>query len=261
VLTNPKADIVKGFAQLKQKKARSETGLFLLEGPQGLSELSADWAEMVLITAEAAERNSEQVNRLAGVGVEIVFASESVIEKICDTQNPQGVVAICRQIQANPSDLSHPALVAVLESPAEPGNLGTIIRVADAAGADAVMIIEPGVDTYNPKLIRATAGSIFHIPIFRFADFESALSQIEAWGLQMFATSAAGLDIRSPNLRFEEPTAWIFGNEARGLSPEVRERVGETVSIPIFGEAESLNLATAASICLYQSAFARKRSD
>lgn len=261
MLNNPKSEIVKGFAQLKQKKARSETGLFLLEGPQGLGELNADWAQAVLITDEAAYRHLEQVQRLTDSGVKIMAASEEVISRICDTQNPQGVVAVCRQSLAIPGDLIRPSLVAVLEGPSEPGNVGTIIRAADAAGADAVLIIEPAVDTYNPKLIRATAGSIFHVPVFRFADFEAARFQIEAWGLRLFAASADGTDINSPDLHLAEPTAWIFGNEAHGLSVHVRSSVSQTVSVPIFGLAESLNLATAASICLYQSAFARRRSD
>lgn len=261
MITNPKAEKVKGFARLKQKQARSETGLFLLEGPQGLSELTPEWAVEVLITPEAAEKNRAHLEKLGAGGVVITLASADVIAKVSDTKAPQGVVAVCRIHSFQSSAVVSPKLVAALENPSDPGNLGAIIRAADAAGADALAVIEPAVDFYNPKVVRATAGSIFHLPLLAFGSVNELVSQGREWGLQLLGASADGLDIRSQDVRLRQPTLWLFGNEAHGLSEAARTQVDNLVSLPIFGSAESLNLATAATLCLYQSALAAKLKD
>lgn len=258
---NPKSETVKGYAKLKQKQARSETGLFLLEGPQGLRELNPDWAELVLVTDSAAARLRSELDRLGGTGVRIEMASEAVLAKVCDTNSPQGVVAICRQRLADSSEIVAPQLIAVLENPADPGNLGAIIRASDAAGADAVVVIEPAVDFFNPKVVRATAGSLFHIPLLSVDSLAEAIALAKSWKTQVLAATAEGIDVRSNDLNLSTPTTWIFGNEAHGLSSAARSSADELVSLPIFGAAESLNLATAATLCLYQSALAERLRD
>lgn len=261
MITNAKSDLVKGFAKLKQKQARSETGLFLLEGPQGLKELKADWAKLVIVTPEAATKLEGELSRLRGAGVEVEYATDDVVAKICDTKSPQGVVAVCFQRYLDPIEISSPRLVALLENPADPGNLGTIIRAADAAGADAVAIIEPAVDLYNPKVVRSTAGSIFHIPVIVFQSLESAIETARGWGTQILGADSQGLDVRSKKIDLAAPTSWLFGNEAHGLSQQAKSNVDALVGVPIFGGAESLNLATAATLCMYQSALARGYKD
>jgi len=130
-----------------------------------------------------------------------------------------------------------------------------VIRAADAAGADAVIFTTDSVDLYNPKLVRSTAGSILHVPAVINQDPAELVAALKAAGIQVFAASAGGKLITEITPQLSKPTAWIFGNEAHGVSPEMLQLADEIVALPIFGAAESLNLATAASVCLYASAF------
>ena len=261
MLTNPKSERIKGLASLKQKQARSETGLFLLEGPQGLSEAPANLAKLVLVSESASDRVQFHVERLAASGVEIQRATDEVIAKVADTNSPQGVVVVCNQPGWSIDSVTQPKLLGILENPSDPGNLGTIIRTADAAGVDALCVVEPAVDYYNPKVVRATAGSIFNVPLFSFPNLAVLGEALQRWSVQVFGATAEGIDLRSPTITLASPTAWIFGNEAHGLSQQARAMCDYQVSIPIFGKAESLNLATAATVCLYQSSLALQRKE
>ena len=150
---------------------------------------------------------------------------------------------------------SGPQLIAILDQARDPGNGGTVLRAADAAGADAVIFTTDSVDLYNPKLVRSTAGSILHVPAVVDQDPATLITALKAAGIQVFAASAGGKLITEMTGSLSKPTAWIFGNEAHGVSPEMLAMADEIVALPIFGAAESLNLATAASVCLYASAF------
>ena len=143
----------------------------------------------------------------------------------------------------------------------DPGNAGTVIRTADAAGADAVVLTEASVDVYNPKAVRASAGSLFHLPIAVDAPVDAALRRLRAAGLRVVAADGAGerdLDDEADSGGLAVPTAWVFGNEAWGLPEDVRAACDAVVRVPIHGRAESLNLATAAAVCLYASARAHR---
>jgi TrmH family RNA methyltransferase len=169
-------------------------------------------------------------------------------------------VAVCQQLDVTLDDIiaSKPKLVALLANIRDPGNAGTVLRAADASGADAVLFSANSVDVYNPKVVRSTTGSLFHLPFAVDVDIEEAIAKLKAAGLQVFAANGGGEDI--PSLSAEtlsQPTTWVFGNEAWGFEPEVLKLVDREVAVPIYGAAESLNLATAASICLYASAFAQ----
>ncbi|TVS99491.1 RNA methyltransferase, partial [Amycolatopsis bartoniae] len=154
---------------------------------------------------------------------------------------------------------SIPRLVAVLVDVADPGNAGTVIRVADAAGADAVILAGDSVDPHNGKCVRASAGSLFHPPVARERDVARVLAACRAAGLRLLGAHGYA-ETELPAVPLDEPVAWVFGNEAHGLPAEVLDAVDETVRIPIYGGAESLNLATAAAVCLYGSAMAQRRS-
>ena len=254
---------IKEVARLNQKDARLETGLFLLEGPQGLKELARnpELAVEVFATAAALERYQDQFAQLRLGQARITEVSEKTIERISDTRSPQGVTAILHQFDVELSDLvtTAPQLVAVLDRISDPGNAGTVLRAADAAGADGVVFSDESVDIYNPKVVRSTAGSLLHIPTVRSVSTLEAIAALRSNGLQVFAASGGGkslTDLKPGEL--SKPTAWVFGNEAAGVSPEVLEACDEIVAIPIFGSAESLNLSTAAAICLYTSAFAHR---
>ena len=259
MLENPKSERVKGISRLNQKDARIESGLFLLEGPQGLKELMQvpSLAHEVFVTDSAFDRYEDELRQLEIAGVPVIEVSQAVMEKICDTKTPQGVVAVVSQIDLSLQDLMNtkPRLLAILDQARDPGNAGAVIRSADAAGADGVIFTHDSVDVYNPKLVRSTAGSILHLPFVVNANPVDIASALKAAGIQLFATAANGTPITELGERLSRPTAWVFGNEAHGVSAELRELADQVVSLPIFGKAESLNLATAAAVCLYGSAF------
>jgi TrmH family RNA methyltransferase len=179
---------------------------------------------------------------------------------MADTVTPQGVVAVCRQFPVSVKDLlSRDAkLVAILDEVRDPGNAGTIIRAADAAGADGVILTGKSVDAYNPKVVRSTTGSLFHVAVAQGGELDAAITAVKAAGLQVLAADIAGEEIPAVRGRLAQPTAWLFGNEAHGLTDESLQFADHVVRVPIYGHAESLNLATAASVCLYESAFAQR---
>lgn len=261
MLADPKSARVRGVAQLKRKETRFETGLFLLEGPQGLKELVArpELAKEIFVTPAAAERYEAELNLLQAKSVPVILATDEVIDRMGETQHPQGVLAVVKQLDADLESLQQPKLIAVLDRVRDPGNAGTVVRAADASGADAVIFSVESVDLYNPKLVRATAGSIFNVETVIDQTPHSLAHWLRSAGLQIFAASASGLpitEIAASDLA--KPTAWVFGNEAEGVSNEWLELADKTVALPIYGRAESLNIATAASVCLYSSAFAQR---
>ncbi|MDT4977957.1 MAG: methyltransferase, TrmH family [Pseudonocardiales bacterium] len=210
----------------------------------------------VFATAEAIARDAEL---LADVAVDEISPKDAAA--LSETVTPQGLVAVCRQVETSAIDLwaRAPRLLAALVEPNDPGNLGTIIRTADAAGADAV-VLDGGVDPYNGKAVRASAGSLFHLPVLAYpaADLVPAAT---AAGMRVLATTGRGertLDDLADEGSLDRPTVWLFGNEAHGLPDTLLEAVDETVRVPIYGSAESLNLAAAAAVCLYASARAQR---
>lgn len=265
MLDNPRSPRVRAVAKLAKRDARTEEGVFLLEGPQAVGEALAFRPELVVelfATPTALERYADIAQLAAEAGVEVEFVSEDVLTAMADTVTPQGFVAVCHQFPTSVKKIfaAEPKLVAILEEVRDPGNAGTIIRAADAAGADAVILTGRSVDLYNPKVIRSSTGSIFHLPVAIAATLDDVLSRARAAGLQLIAADVKGsdlLDARNEGL-LVAPTAWIFGNEARGLTDEDLARADRSVKVPIYGHAESMNLATAASVCLYESAFAQR---
>jgi TrmH family RNA methyltransferase len=265
VLENPRSPRVRAVAKLTKRSARDETGMFLLEGPQAVREALACRPESIVdlfATPTAMERHPDLRAGAARAGREIVYATEPVLEAMADTVTPQGVIAVARQFPSSIRDVfaAEPRLIAICEEVRDPGNLGTIIRAADAAGADAVVLTGRTVDPYNPKVVRSTTGSLFHVPITVGGDLADVASRARAAGLRVVAADVKGDDLlaaRADGL-LAEPTAWLFGNEAHGLTDEALALADTALRLPIFGRAESLNLATAASVCLYESAFAQR---
>ncbi len=263
MIENPHAARIREIARLRTRKARSETGLFLVEGPQAVVELLKESPGSVVEVFATEQSASSLASELEGAP-SLQLATEKVLEAISDTVNPQGIVAVARQNLADWSSVKAssgtvpPVLVAILHEIRDPGNLGTVIRAADAAGADLVVISGESVDPFNPKTVRATAGSNFHIPILQEHDLAKAIGVLKSMGLQVLAADVKGTDISEflETGEFARPTAWLFGNEARGLTNEQLGLANYSLRLPIFGKAESLNLATAAAICLYQSAIA-----
>ncbi|WP_301114715.1 RNA methyltransferase [Microbacterium sp.] len=265
MLENPRSPRVRAVAKLAKRSARDETGLFLLEGPQAVREAIAYRPEVLVdlfATPTALERHPEVREGAASAGIEVVFSTEPVIDAMADTVTPQGIIAVARQFPTALKDVlaDGPRLIAICEEVRDPGNLGTIIRAADAAGADAVVLTGRTVDPYNPKVVRATTGSLFHIPISRGGELDAAVVAIRGAGLRVVAADVKGDDLLEARAAgdLRRPTAWLFGNEARGLEDEALSLADTALRLPIYGSAESLNLATAASVCLYESAFAQR---
>lgn len=269
MIDNPRSSRIRAVTKLHKREARSETGLFLLEGPQAIAEALTYRPELVVelyATPTALERYTDIGQTAVDAGVDVEFVTEQVLDAIADTVTPQGVVAVCHQFPTSIKDILRPKgnhdvpmLVAILEEVRDPGNAGTIIRAADAAGADGVILSGRSVDLYNSKVVRASTGSIFHIPIAVDVELETVLDRARAAGLSVLAADIKGddlLDVRREGL-LGLPTAWLFGNEARGLSDERLALADRSIRVPIYGRAESMNLATAASVCLYESAFAQ----
>ena len=263
MLENPRSPRVRAVAKLTKRSARQEAGLFLLEGPQAAREVLAyrpDTLVELFATPGAMEKHQDIRAAAAEAGIDVVFTTEAVLDAMADTVTPQGIVAVARQSPTSMRDVfaASPRLVAICEEVRDPGNLGTIIRAADAAGADAVVLTGRTVDPYNPKVVRATTGSLFHLPVAVGAELPATIDRAHAAGMRVVAADVGGADFLEHRATLSEPTAWLFGNEARGLEDDALGLVDLALRLPIFGRAESLNLATAASVCLYETAFAQR---
>ena len=227
--------------RLQRRRHRDETGLFLAEGPQAVRE-AGDRIVELFATASAGLPDATLVD-------------DDALASLAETVNPQGVVAVCRQVDVPLADAlaGPPRLVAVLVEAREPGNAGTVLRTADAAGAAAVVFAGDSVDPYNGKCVRASAGSLFHVDVVRAAAPVEVVGALKAAGLTVLAADGYG-DTALPDAPLSGPTAWLFGSEAHGLPDEVAALADARVRVPILGRAESLNLAAAAAVCLYASA-------
>lgn len=265
MLENPRSPRVRAVAKLTKRSARTETGLFLLEGPQAVREALSYRPEAIVelfATPTGWERHPDIRSKAAEHGVEVEYVTEYVLNAMADTVTPQGLVAVVQQTPTAVKEIftASPRLIAICEEVRDPGNLGTIIRAADAAGADAVVLTGRTVDPYNPKVVRATTGSLFHLPVSVGGDLADVVARARAAGITVLAADVKGDDLLAARAEgvLDGPTAWLFGNEARGLEDASLALADRALKLPIFGRAESLNLATAASVCLYESAFTQR---
>ncbi|MBP2324646.1 TrmH family RNA methyltransferase [Kibdelosporangium banguiense] len=231
---------------------RERSGRFLAEGAQAVREaLRYGQVHEVFVTATAAARNAEIVAEATQRDIPVSTVTDRAADGLSETVTPQGIVAVCEQLDVALEDaLKQPRLVAVLVGVSDPGNAGTVTRVADSAGASAVIFAGDTVDPHNGKCVRASTGSVFHLPLARSRDTMAVFDACRAAGLRLVAADGhAETDLTTADL--SRPTAWVFGSEAHGLAPEFLAAVDEVVKVPIYGKAESLNLATAAAVCLY----------
>jgi len=295
---------VKAARQLAKRAFRDRSRTFLAEGPQAVREaleLPGTLLEL-FVTAAARDRHAELAEQAAVLGIPVHAVSGEVMAELAQTVTPQGLLAVCRFLDVSLADLlaARPRLVAVLASVRDPGNAGTVLRTADAAGAQGVIFTTASVDPYNSKCVRSSAGSLFHLPVVTGADPAAAAAALRAAGLQLLAADGSAAtapggrvldgraggspapdspapdspapdspapDSTAPDSTAPDstaagswlarPTAWLFGNEAWGLPAEVLALADAPVAVPIYGRAESLNLAAAAAVCLYASAAAQ----
>ena len=247
-------------AKLHRHVARTRAGRFLAEGPNLVeAALRCGVARELFVTESAATRFDAL---LADVDVPVHLVTERAANALSDTVTPVGLVAVCEPPTVTLADVvaARPKLVVVAVGVSDPGNAGTLIRLADSMGAGAVVLSGHSVDPYNAKCLRASAGSVFAVPVVPDTDPAAVVGALAEAGLQVLATTVDGetlLDDIEPLL--SAPTAWLFGSEAHGLPEEVATLADRRVRIPLDGGAESLNVAAAAAICLYSSARAQRQ--
>ena len=308
-IINPQADRVKEVAALARARIRAKKGLFLIEGPQGMREAVISHARRPLLDAiyltEEFLESSPEFESLLGLVTEkptpegrrvfLRLVTAPVLAAMADAQSPQGILGTASSAAVLPgralgdADLlggrppAHqrdedpaPRLLATLARIQDPGNAGTLIRVADAAGAEAVLASSGSVDLLNPKTVRSTAGSMFHLGLRTGVELTETIRQARAEGLQVLAADGGGdLDLDelsdaaardrvaqaplSQGVDLRRGTLWLFGNEAQGLTEAEKTQADARVAVPLYGQAESLNVGTAAAVCLYASARAQRR--
>ena len=241
--------------KLQRHVGRRRAARFLAEGPNLVeAALRRGLVSEVFATEAAFDRFGAL---LADAPVQLV--TERAAKSLSDTVTPVGLVAVCRVPEVSLDEVlaAAPRLIAVPVQISEPGNAGTLIRAADAMGADAVVLAGNSVDPYNSKCLRASAGSIFSVPVISEPDEAATVARLQAAELQVLATTIDG-EADLDHIDLTPPTAWLFGPEAHGLPTELAAAADHRVHIPMPGHSESLNIASAASICLYQSARARR---
>ena len=246
---------VAAAAKLHRHTGRRRAARFLAEGPNLVeAALRRGLVSELFATESAADKFADLL-----VGAPLHLVTDKAARLLSDTVTPVGLVAVCAVPDVGLDSVlaAGPALVAVPVGISEPGNAGTLIRVADAMGAAAVVLAGDSVDPYNGKCLRASAGSIFSVPVISDPDAVGVVSRLKNAGLQVLATVLGG-ETSLDDIDSSAPTAWLFGPEAHGLPADVAELATTRVHIPMPGSAESLNVASAAAICLYQSARARR---
>ncbi len=277
-LEEPSQSVLRDARKLVRSKDRKAAGKFLAEGRQSVREALKvpGVVDSLFLRWSSARDNVDLVELARASGIPVYGVSEQNLATMSDTVTPQGVIAVANDIDVTLSELmgtrrKNPSvpkkkhqrkdvsLVVICAQIRDPGNAGTVIRCADAFGADAVILSSDSVEVYNPKVVRASVGSLFHLPIVTGVPLEQAIEACRAAGMQVLATDGdAGTDLTDLEADLGGPTAWVMGNEAWGLPSESLELADHTVAVPIYGQAESLNLATAAAICLYASATAQR---
>lgn len=247
-LSNP---LVKQARALRQKKARLESGSFLVEGIHHVGEaMDAGWhVESVLYAPDLLTSNfaRDLVSRLKNSPQRV---SAQVMESLADKDNPQGILAVVRQKKIQLKELKLLECAAAIVSPQDPGNVGTILRTLDAVGADALFLLDGGVDLYHPTTVRASMGTIFWKPVIQ-TSFDEFVRWAHEGNYQLIGTSAHG-DVEYQTFVPNPPWILVLGNEQKGLSVEQTNACDVTVSVPMKGRVSSLNLAVAAGVLLYQ---------
>jgi len=251
---------VKAARHLAKRSFRERDRLFLAEGPQAVREALRTEGVLseLFVTGEGRARHPELAELAAGQGAAVHEIGGELMAELAQTITPQGLLGVCGFVDVPLASVlaSPPRLAVVLANVRDPGNAGTVLRTADAAGAGGVIFTAASVDPYNSKCVRASAGSLFHVPVVAGPDLADALAGLRSAGLQVLAADGSATRLLEapggPDLA--RPTAWLFGNEAWGLPDSLLALADDVIAVPIYGQAGSLNLAAAAAVCLYASA-------
>lgn len=244
-----KSRIFKELKALKTKHTRDKKGLFFAEGERLVSSVPRDIIEYI-VYSEGGEKSLK--SRLNMSYLPSYTLSDRLFSEISDTVSPQGVLCVCRQFSASVDDILNkkPEFIVVCEEIQDPGNLGTIIRTADAGGASGIILSKGCADIFSPKIIRGAMGSVFNIPILTGAHMGETIAMLKDNGIQILAAHLKG-SITPYETDLKKPTAILIGNEARGLKDETADKADVLVRLPMLGGAESLNASVACGILIY----------
>jgi|SRR5690625_3401620 len=242
VITSIQNARIKQWKKLQQRKHRQREKKFLIEGVHLIEEaLNSNWSIEVIIAQETTELPSELVN------LEIVYVTENVFNHLAQTKTPQGLIAVV-EMQTLPFENN--GHVLLLDAIQDPGNLGTIIRTADAAGFSAMFLGQGTVDPYNDKVLRATQGSLFHLPIIQ-GELGQIIAELKEHSYTILATDLSDQTVDYYSVQYIKKGALILGNEGAGIQQKYIDVADKSIKIPIYGQAESLNVSVAAGILMY----------
>lgn len=236
--------IIKQINGLKLKKERDKTGLFIAEGTRLVKDIGSA-VKYIIISEDYKEDISEFDT--------VYCVSRALFDKISDTVNPQGILAVCEIKNYNIDNAfkkENPFLI-ILEDISDPGNMGTVIRTCDAGGVDGIILTKGCVDIYNPKVVRSTMGSLFHLPIYRNQSIDGVLKKCSQHNIITISAHLKG-NYAPYDVDMTKGCAILIGNEARGLKNSTAEQTSTLVKIPMPGKAESMNAAVAAAILIYE---------
>ena len=257
--------LVRSARRLLRRKERVAAGEFLAEGRQAVAEALARPGVVLdlLVARGSVERHADLLATAVAAGVPVGSVADAQLASLSDTVTPQGVLAVCRTVDVSLEEAlaGQPRLVVLCDQVRDPGNLGTVIRCADAFGADAVLVSRGSVDLWNAKTVRASTGSVFHLPVAVEVDLADAVARARSAGLAVYGTDGGGsdsVDDLALSGALSRPVLWVMGNEAWGLPAEHADLLDALVALPMYGRAESLNLSTAAAVFLYATATAQR---
>lgn len=255
-IESPKNPLVREAVLVRDRRGRHGREAFWAEGPnlvaaaleaRGLSRILRLFA-----TGEFMARDAGLIRRASEAGAEVVEVTDEVFKKLSSTDTPQGVAAVSAYAPPDIEELGFRGVTVVLDGIQDPGNLGAIVRTADAFGCEAVVLLPGACDAFSPKALRATAGSVFNLPLVR-AERKTLVTVLKRKGARLVITGPRGGE-ELGRADLAPPLAIVFGNEARGISPQLRKAADLAVTVPIRGKAESLNVAAAAAVCLWEAA-------
>lgn len=253
-LTGLQNPMVKAAAELKQKKYRQQQGLFLAEGLRTVEEAVRYGAvQSIFYTAIEDDRTRAVLEEAAAKQIKLVCVSDKVLKKIADTGTPQGIIAVCEMRSKRLDEfLASGKMLLVLDRVTDPGNIGTMLRTADAAGVGGLLLLQGCADIYAPKTVRASMGSLFHLPVLSGLSEELLVQAARKAGYELLVTCLDGAD-NLYKADLQGRLAFVMGNEANGVSPALLAAADKRVFIPMQGRAESLNVAMAAGIVMFEA--------
>ncbi len=267
VLSSPSNRTVKNVKSLLSGKYREKSHRFLVEGRKMVSEaMSCGYPVDMLLFSETGAGSASDADPLLSFAIKKNIpwriATDRIFRTVSDTQTPQGVLAVVRERESSPEEIigQSPGFLVILDGVRDPGNVGTIMRTVDAAGGNGVILIHDCADPYQPKVVRATMGSVFRVPVVRRCETEEVTDRLVRFGYHVLTSHLDGSDLFQWQGGYDR-TALVIGNESHGVSRQMMDLADSLVKIPMVGGAESLNVSVAAGILIYEIFRKRRKVD